>query len=112
MASTKDGAGDKQTQSIPKQRKKLAQNGTNSPSVSSSWVSYKERVKSLALGNWALLTEPSSCSWWPFPAFLLLVEMVMNLVIIEKVNYTEIDWKAYMQVKYRKSSRIRRPPKH
>ena len=28
---------------------------------------------------------------------LLLAEVVINIVIIEKVKYTEIDWKAYMQ---------------
>jgi hypothetical protein len=29
---------------------------------------------------------------------LLLVEVVVNVVVIELVRYTEIDWKAYMQV--------------
>ena len=28
---------------------------------------------------------------------LLLAEILLNVVIIEKVNYTEIDWVAYMQ---------------
>lgn len=28
---------------------------------------------------------------------ILLAELLINIVIIEKVKYTEIDWKAYMQ---------------
>lgn len=30
-------------------------------------------------------------------AFILIIELVLNIVVIEKVRYTEIDWKAYMQ---------------
>lgn len=34
----------------------------------------------------------------PFVAFLIiLAELILNLFIVEKVPYTEIDWKAYMQ---------------
>ncbi|EEC17476.1 Lethal(2)neighbour of Tid protein, putative, partial [Ixodes scapularis] len=29
--------------------------------------------------------------------FLLIMEFVLNIVVIDKVPYTEIDWKAYMQ---------------
>uniref|UniRef100_A0A1B0AAX0 dolichyl-P-Man:Man5GlcNAc2-PP-dolichol alpha-1,3-mannosyltransferase n=1 Tax=Glossina pallidipes TaxID=7398 RepID=A0A1B0AAX0_GLOPL len=29
--------------------------------------------------------------------FILLVELILNVFVIEKVPYTEIDWKAYMQ---------------
>lgn len=32
-----------------------------------------------------------------FVILLLIVEFVLNLVIIKKVKYTEIDWVAYMQ---------------
>ena len=28
---------------------------------------------------------------------ILLVELLLNLVIVQRVPYTEIDWKAYMQ---------------
>ena len=41
---------------------------------------------------------------------LLLAEVVVNVVIIEKVNYTEIDWKAYMQEVRLKSERVYRFP--
>ncbi|XP_047536343.1 lethal(2)neighbour of Tid protein [Vanessa atalanta] len=34
----------------------------------------------------------------PFMAFLIIVaELILNVLIVEKVPYTEIDWKAYMQ---------------
>ncbi|XP_045761525.1 lethal(2)neighbour of tid protein 2 [Maniola jurtina] len=34
----------------------------------------------------------------PFVAFLIIVaELVLNILIVERVPYTEIDWKAYMQ---------------
>ena len=100
MASAKYTARDKPPQNIPKQIKKSAQNGTKAPSVSNGWSAYKERLRGVAQKSWMLLSDPSCCSWWPFPAFLLFVEMIMNLVIIEKVNYTEIAWKAYMQVNH------------
>lgn len=29
--------------------------------------------------------------------FILLVELILNVFVIENVPYTEIDWKAYMQ---------------
>ena len=29
-----------------------------------------------------------------------LSELVINIIVIHKVRYTEIDWIAYMQVKY------------
>ena len=29
--------------------------------------------------------------------FILLAELVLNIFIVQKVNYTEIDWVAYMQ---------------
>ncbi|XP_039745339.1 lethal(2)neighbour of tid protein 2 [Pararge aegeria] len=29
--------------------------------------------------------------------FILLAELVLNIIIVERVPYTEIDWKAYMQ---------------
>ncbi|CAH1102086.1 unnamed protein product [Psylliodes chrysocephalus] len=34
---------------------------------------------------------------WPTCLILLLVEFVLNIFIIQKVKYTEIDWIAYMQ---------------
>lgn len=34
----------------------------------------------------------------PFAAFLLIVaELIINVLVVERVPYTEIDWKAYMQ---------------
>ena len=30
---------------------------------------------------------------------LLLLEVIVNIVVIHRVKYTEIDWIAYMQVK-------------
>jgi alpha-1,3-mannosyltransferase len=32
-----------------------------------------------------------------FIVILLIFELIINIVIISKVNYTEIDWVAYMQ---------------
>lgn len=34
----------------------------------------------------------------PFTAFILIVaELIINVLVVERVPYTEIDWKAYMQ---------------
>lgn len=42
-----------------------------------------------------LLTDPHHIA--PVCVILFLVEAVLNVFIIEKVKYTEIDWVAYMQ---------------
>lgn len=42
-----------------------------------------------------LATNPAQL---PFVAFLIIVaELFINLLVVERVPYTEIDWKAYMQ---------------
>ncbi|XP_072935845.1 lethal(2)neighbour of Tid protein [Epargyreus clarus] len=42
-----------------------------------------------------LVTNPAQL---PFVALLILVaELILNVLIVERVPYTEIDWKAYMQ---------------
>ncbi|ORX46012.1 glycosyltransferase family 58 protein [Piromyces finnis] len=35
--------------------------------------------------------------YWYHASFLIFLEVVFNFVIIKKINYTEIDWIAYMQ---------------
>lgn len=35
--------------------------------------------------------------YWYHASFLILIEILFNFVIIKKINYTEIDWVAYMQ---------------
>ena len=97
MASAKDVNGDK-PQTIPKQVKKNSSNGIKGQSASNWWSIYKGKVKKSAEESWAMLTDARRCTWWPFPIFLLLAEMCINPLIIETINYTEIDWKAYMQV--------------
>ena len=96
MASREGGA-EKIEQNVSKQIKKTS-NGTKRSSYTKGWSTYKEKLKSNFQESWSLLTDPSRCSWWPFPAFLLIAETIVNLLIIQNVNYTEIDWKAYMQV--------------
>ena len=82
---------------ISKQMKKVTSNGTKTHSVSKGWSAYKEKIQSVIEEGWALLIDPSRCSWWPIPILLLLAEVIINIFIIEKVKYTEIDWRAYMQ---------------
>ncbi|XP_043210039.1 lethal(2)neighbour of Tid protein-like [Amphibalanus amphitrite] len=41
------------------------------------------------------LFSPELCA--PMAALLLLAECVINVAVIERVKYTEIDWRAYMQ---------------
>lgn len=43
----------------------------------------------------SLLTDPKKLS--SITTFFILAEIVVNILIIEKVSYTEIDWRAYMQ---------------
>ncbi len=97
MALAKDTSGDNKRRSIPKDIKNNP-NGTTTTSISNGWLSYKEKIKNNVRKCWLLLTDPSHCTWWPVPGILILVEIIINFIIIEKVNYTEIDWKAYMQV--------------
>ena len=59
---------------------------------------FTEKIKVFATDNFTKVVDPSRCSWWPYPILLLAAELVINLIVIEKVPYTEIDWKAYMQV--------------
>lgn len=42
-----------------------------------------------------LLFSPAYC--WVAAIFILVAEVLLNVVVIEKVKYTEIDWVAYMQ---------------
>lgn len=44
---------------------------------------------------WSLLTDPRKILITT--KLFILLEMLLNVFIIEKVPYTEIDWKAYMQ---------------
>ena len=44
---------------------------------------------------YSLVVDPSRAH--VIAIILLFVEVVVNVVVIEKVPYTEIDWKAYMQ---------------
>ncbi|KAF7399784.1 hypothetical protein HZH68_008376 [Vespula germanica] len=44
---------------------------------------------------WSLLTDPRKIVITT--KLFILLEMLLNVFIIEKVPYTEIDWKAYMQ---------------
>ncbi len=43
----------------------------------------------------SILTEPSR--GYIVACILIFVEILVNVFVIEKVPYTEIDWKAYMQ---------------
>lgn len=43
----------------------------------------------------SLLFDPSKV--WLVTYLILIVELFLNIVIIQRVNYTEIDWRAYMQ---------------
>lgn len=54
---------------------------------------WQSQIKKLELQKFVL--DPHYVT--PICVFLLLVEAVLNVVIIEKVKYTEIDWIAYMQ---------------
>ena len=57
------------------------------PQQSSSWLSL-DTVSGLVF-------DPSLS--WVVAIGLILVEVLLNVIIIEKVKYTEIDWVAYMQ---------------
>ena len=98
MAS-KAGGVEKIEQTAIKASKKNISNGIKRPTDSKGWSGYKEKIRSNIEESWSLLTNPTRCSWWPFPIFLLVVETIVNVLIIQNVNYTEIDWKAYMQVR-------------
>jgi alpha-1,3-mannosyltransferase len=43
----------------------------------------------------SLIFDPSKLHITSY--FILLGELLLNIYVIEKVKYTEIDWKAYMQ---------------
>ena len=99
MAASAGNTGEKKYLAVSKQQKTIL-NGTKSHTESRGWSAYMKRIQCLALEGWEIVTDPSRCSWWPITILLLLAEVVLNVVIIEKSKYTEIDWKAYMQVRY------------
>jgi len=43
----------------------------------------------------ALIFDPSKLNIVTF--FILLGELILNIFVVHRVNYTEIDWIAYMQ---------------
>ena len=43
----------------------------------------------------AATADPRQLFW--FAVLFIVLELVINVIVIEKVPYTEIDWKAYMQ---------------
>lgn len=43
----------------------------------------------------SLLFEPNKL--FPTVCLLFVLELVINVLVIQRVKYTEIDWKAYMQ---------------
>ena len=92
-------SGEKKLLAVSKQQKNIL-NGTRSHPDSRGWSAYMKKIQGLAVEGWEVVTDPSRCSWWPIATLLLFAELVLNVVIIEKFKYTEIDWKAYMQVRY------------
>lgn len=69
---------------------KLLQNKQNK----STWKSQLKKLTSLDEIK-KFIIDPHYIT--PVCIILFLVEAVLNVVIIEKVKYTEIDWIAYMQ---------------
>ncbi|KAG0254150.1 dolichyl-P-Man:Man(5)GlcNAc(2)-PP-dolichol alpha-1,3-mannosyltransferase, partial [Actinomortierella ambigua] len=59
-----------------------------------SWTSSVMAIPPVRWGI-ALLTNPRY--FWTLVTLLLLAEVALNAVIIKRVAYTEIDWRAYMQ---------------
>lgn len=43
----------------------------------------------------SLIIDPARLPLLTYP--ILLVELALNIFIVQRVNYTEIDWIAYMQ---------------
>lgn len=57
----------------------------------------KEFISKYFTVNFAksLVFEPSSLKW--SSCLIFGVDLLLNIFIVLRVNYTEIDWKAYMQ---------------
>ncbi|KAI8089017.1 Lethal(2)neighbour of tid protein [Halteromyces radiatus] len=72
-------------------RRPVTSNKSSSSSSSSPILGVKDLVKWPA----RLLLDPSQ--FWTLAILLLVGEAILNLFIIQRVQYTEIDWKAYMQ---------------
>ncbi|KAI9297695.1 ALG3-domain-containing protein [Neoconidiobolus thromboides FSU 785] len=58
-------------------------------------INKSSRFKPIGRKIYTLLTDPKHNS--KLCNFIIVLEVLFNLAIIFKVNYTEIDWKAYMQ---------------
>lgn len=62
--------------------------------IKSNWLSYMKNLGNLEQFK-KFFTDPHYIA--PICLILFLVEAVVNVIIIERVKYTEIDWIAYMQ---------------
>lgn len=72
--------------------RKMASSKSSGSKFNKIWNKY---VKSTVKEVYSLVTDPARS--YVIACILLLVEVLVNVFVIEKVPYTEIDWKAYMQ---------------
>ncbi|KAG0240808.1 Lethal(2)neighbour of tid protein, partial [Actinomortierella wolfii] len=72
----------------------VVENSEAKPNESLSWTSSVLAIPPIRWGV-SLLTDPHY--FWALAAILFTAEVALNTMIIKRVAYTEIDWKAYMQ---------------
>ena len=72
--------------------RKMASNKSSGSKFTKLWNNY---VKWTLKEMYSLVTDPARS--YVIASILLVVEVFVNVLVIERVPYTEIDWKAYMQ---------------
>ncbi|XP_066590986.1 lethal(2)neighbour of Tid protein [Prorops nasuta] len=71
-------------------RPNLNSHKTSKKSINNIFIKYLEWNHLMSL-----LTDPTRI--FTTAVIFIILEVIMNILVIEKVPYTEIDWKAYMQ---------------
>ena len=74
---------------------KSAKRPSNAAAASSSTAAAAEKKRSVLEFCRSLVFDPESSAWAALA--LLAAECVLNVAVVLRVPYTEIDWIAYMQ---------------
>lgn len=72
----------------------VPQRSSVKPTKKSLWKEIKSKYLTYAFIKSSIF-DPAQLHWIGY--LILIADFLLNIAIVHSVNYTEIDWKAYMQ---------------